>query len=678
MEKLTLTPHAHEIIVNSGATDGAVDMFSYGPDDASTRNLGSLFIIGHRDTDSSNAGYMVSLIAALAKREYYGQASPSPRESFAKTLRKVNEVVDEFFHAGDVKLSVGIVAVAGGTIMVSKLDKFKIFLARENQVIDIMSNVLLFSKEHTERRRFSSIIHGSVQAGDRILAFVPSRAVSLRERNVKGWLMKLPQPEFAERIAHIGSEYATFATAMLHIDIAQTSEPAHIPETRTPSFMPGDTGFPPVSLAQQPSEKSRSPIPWTPRQHATHEITSSAQLATNRAHEERAHPPVEELEAPRIIPAEFSLGMRRTLLSRWYNRMRFMRLDQRGKAIALGVVALLTIGTVATTRSFIFGNPTEERQSQALEAIRTDAEIARTKIAQNEHSEARRLLSQALASLIALNTESSDAHDLRTTISSTLDSIDNAQNASMKLIASPQPEALSIALAGFSSASQSLWIGGISEESEVWMASIQDGVIGTRIATTLPKADRFIGWMDSIIAIDLESRTLSRLVGTSTVTYTIPVAETLLDVAEYNDSIYILTDRTILKISDLDTLKPVTKRWLTKDDELAVGAQRIWVDGDVWTMSPGGTLTSYYKGELERSIETSLSASGVWQLLSAPDGLLAVALGTDRRVYHINPKDGTLARTLKIDSLIPFSFVSQGPDNSVLMTTSESKVWQVQ
>ena len=250
-------------------------------------------------------GYMVSLIAALARREYYAQPGTSPREAFSRTLRKANEVVEEFFKAGDVKLSIGIVAVAGGQIMVSKLDKFKILLARDEQVIDILSNVMLFSKEHTERRRFSSIIHGTVQAGDRILAYVPTRGVTTRERNLKSWFLKYPQDEFAQRVTAIGQEHATFATAMLHIDIAQTTEPAVAPSPQPPELtvptIDASYDAPVPSLATHTTTPhTASPIAWSPRQQASPEPVTH---------------PQQEPEMPHLIPSEFSLGTRRTTLS---------------------------------------------------------------------------------------------------------------------------------------------------------------------------------------------------------------------------------------------------------------------------------------------------------------------------------------------------------------------------
>lgn len=673
MEKLTLKPHANEIIVNHGTTDGVIDMFSYSPDEAATREFGSLFVLGHRDSDSSNVGYVVSLISALARREYYANPNIPPREAFSRTLRKANEVVDEFFRDGEVKLSVGIVAIAGSTIMVSKLEKFKILLARENQVIDILSNVLLFSKEHTEKRRFSSIIHGSVQPGDRILAFVPTRAITSRERNLKTWFLKLPQDEFAARVAHIGTEHASFAAAILHIDMAQSSEPALMPSPQPPELMQSEP-MPAPTLAWKPRQWGSSldvSVPQT--------IDASASLSSQPVGRERSHQSVVmDTEVPRIIPSEFSLGIRRTALSRWFGHIRFVRLDGRGKAITLALIAVLTIGGALLAKSFLFVSPQEQKEQQALSDIRRDLDLARSKVAQNNRIEARQILARALTALLDMHLTDGGAKDLQASITSTMDSVDNAQPSAPTLLASPQPDALSITLAAWSSASQTIWVGGTAEENGAWVAPLRDGIVGSHIVFDSAKPDLLIGWRDSVLSIDFANRIITRTVGDTVKSYSIPTQDVLQDAAEFADSLYVLTDKSIIKITDLDTDKPVTKQWLADTAELSAGAARIWVDGSVWTMSRDGSLTTYYKGKKSGQVAAPLSPAGTWRLIGSSGGLLAVANGDTRRIYLINPQDGSLVRTLKIDSELPFIYLSAGPDGSVLLITKESKVWRVQ
>ena len=673
MEKLTLTPHANEIIVNHGTSDGAIDIFSYAPDESSARPLGSLYVIGHRNSDSSNVGYVVSLISALARREYYANPGLTPREAFSRTLHKANEVVDEFFRNGEVKLSVGIIAIAGGTIMVSKLDKFKILLARENQVIDILSNVLLFSKEHTERRRFSSIIHGSVQPGDRILAFVPTRAITSRELNLKSWFLKMPQDEFAARVAQIGAEHATFAAAMLHVDMTQTSAPAVMPSPQPPELLEPEPVPAPMLAATQPAPVHPA-MTWKPRQWSD-ESTSPASLPVKNSQLQQQEA---DAEVPRIISSEFSLGTRRTMFSRWFGHVHFVRLDRRGKAVTLALVAILTIGGVFAAKSLFFVSPQELKEKQALSDIRRDLDLAHSKAAQNNRIEARQILAHALAALLDLRLTNGDAKDLQASITATMDTVDNAQPSTPVLIASPQPDALSITLAAWSSASHTIWVGGESKEGGVWVAPVRDGSLGTSISFGSAHVDLLLGWRDSVLAIDFANRSVTRKVGDAVKSYAVLTQDTIEDAAEFADSLYVLTDKTILKISDLDTDRPVTKQWLADTAELGTDAARIWVNGSVWTMSRDGLLVTYYKGKKKEQVSAPLTPAGSWRLIGASGDLLAVAHGDTRRIYLITPQDGSLVRTLKIDSQLPFTYLSAGPDSSALLITKESKVWQVQ
>ncbi len=656
MEKLTLKPLSNEIIINNGATEGAVDLFCYKPDDTVSRNLGALYVVGHRNDETSNMGYMVSLIAALARREYYGQPGTPPREAFTRTLRKANEVVEEFFRSSDIKLSVGIIAVAGGQIMVSKLDKFKILLAREEQVIDVLGNVALFTKEYSERQRFSSVVHGSIQVGDRILAFVPTRGVTAREKSLKNLFLTLDQTEFAHRLEELGQQHATFATAMLHIDITQTSEPALMPSPQPPELT-------------QPVEVVAAPAPtpslaWAPRQQSapipdTHEYDAP------------------DTEVPHIISSEFSLGTRRTSLARLWERLRFIRLDQRGKAIMLAVTVTLITGSVLFAKSIFIASPAEQKEQQALMEIENSLEKAHTQSTEGNTIEARSTLTRALAALEALASHTSTARDMSASILESLDTVDHAQLAEPKLIASPAPNADAISLAVWASSSQSVRVGGVDAQGTLWVAQINGESLSGRVSLGMETADLLIGWDASVLALNLSTRTITRILGGHPRAYVIPIAEKILDAAEFSGSLYVLTETTILKISDLDTEKPVTKRWLQTDDQLAPGAQRLWVDGSVYALSGDGSLATYYKGKRAATVQIPISPSGTWRLLPGSDGLLAIAVGDARRIYLIDPTTGDLIRTLKVDSQIPFTHVAPGSDGSVLLLTSEGKLWQV-
>src|SRR3989344_3604235 len=215
MEKIFLKPTQTEILIKGSQKEGHLDIFSYDySSDENKRKLGNLYIIGNIQQDidalkdstseervgASDTTYATNLVASLAKREYYSNPDLSPKEAFSATLKKINGVVDEFFVNKDVKINIGIFALAGETINISKLGKFKILLAREDKTIDILNNIDLFTKEKVEEKEFSHVISGKIAHGDKILAFYPSRLIIAREKTVKENFLKLNTEQFLEKI----------------------------------------------------------------------------------------------------------------------------------------------------------------------------------------------------------------------------------------------------------------------------------------------------------------------------------------------------------------------------------------------------------------------------------------------------------------------------------------------
>lgn len=675
MEKLTLTSHENEIIVNNGATEGAVDLFCYRPEESASRHLGSLYVVGHRINESSNMGYMVSLIAALARREYYAQPGSPPKEAFNRTLRKANEVVEEFFRSGDIKLSVGILAITGGQIMVSKLDKFKIFLAREDQVIDIMSNVMLFTKEHSDRQRFSNIIHGSIQAGDRILAFVPTRGVTSREKSVKNWFLQLPQQDFAQRISRIGQQHATFATAMLHVAIDQVSEPALMPSTQPHELAQQEEPLQAPQLAN--SESNSNPISslaWAPRQQPLAPQHQPAEIATLSASQNSDH---HAAEMPRIISSEFSLGTRRTHISRLLARLSFIRLDGRGKAFMLVAVVAVITGSLLFAKSVFVSSPQEQSAKATLIELRHALDEASSQAKNGNTTVARSLLTKAISSVAVIAPHTDDATALSSAMLSALDTIDDAQPVEPKLIATSDEVSGQISMATWSSSSQEIVVIGLDTQNVAWQGIVHDTVTQNRSVIQGPLPDRILSWGSSTIIVHFQSHSITRMLDSKLVSYIIPMQDEIRDVAVFGDNVYVLTTTSILKISDLDTEKVVMKRWLETDDQLTPNASRIVVDGSVYTMTDDGVLTTYYKGKRSSVVTTPVTPAGAWRLLPTNHNELAVVVGDTRRVYHLNAHDGSLSHVEKVDSTIPFSSIAQGQEDAILFVTSEGKLWEL-
>ena len=100
MERIYLKPKSSEIIVKGDPQDGFADIYAYDSNSSdASKKLGDLFVVGTVKHDSTDVSYMTSLVSALAKREYYIKPTATPKEAFTNTLKKINEVVQEFFNA---------------------------------------------------------------------------------------------------------------------------------------------------------------------------------------------------------------------------------------------------------------------------------------------------------------------------------------------------------------------------------------------------------------------------------------------------------------------------------------------------------------------------------------------------------------------------------------------------
>ena len=208
------------------------------------------------------------------------------------------------------------------------------------------------------------------------------------------------------------------------------------------------------------------------------------------------------------------------------------------------------------------------------------------------------------------------------------------------------------------------------------MVQFRGGTITTRVSLD-SKPDIIVGWKDGALVVGRDTRVVTRVSGGTAKSYTIPTQETILDAAQFADSLYVLTDKSILKISDLDTTKPVTKAWLAKYDDFVAGGARIIVDGNVYTMSHAGELVTYYKGKKKTSVQTSLTPSDAWRLVPGTDGMFAIADSGHMRMYEFSLADGTLTRTLKVDSDQPLILMNEGPDGTAIAVTKDNRIWQV-
>src|SRR3990167_3638580 len=322
MQRVFLKPTTNEIVIKGNSGEGHTDVFAYDyyDDDGDRRKLGGLYVVGNvkqddTATDTENApdiAYVTNLVASLAKREYYSKPDISPRDAFSATLKKINGVVEEFFSAKcgsayggkGLKMNIGIFAVAGEQILISKLGKFKIVLGRESRTVDILNNVDLFSKDTIEEKEFSNIVSGKIMAGDKLFAFYPNRMVIAREKTIKADLLKYDAGQFAENINSVKATKPDFSCGALYLFIDNCKELAvKKPKSTSPTNHSEETGIP-VTLANLQEKLVRLP------KEAHMDLDQNSQIPVTDAKDVKLEIQEPTQEVPRIISSEFSLGIK--------------------------------------------------------------------------------------------------------------------------------------------------------------------------------------------------------------------------------------------------------------------------------------------------------------------------------------------------------------------------------
>ena len=454
MDKIFLKPFVSEISIRGQSKEGRTDVFAYDYyNDEDKRKLGCLYMIGNVKQEDSpenaenspDIAYVTNLVASLAKREYYSKLDASPRDAFSATLKKINDVVEEFFRNKSLKVNMGIFAIAGDDILISKFGKFKIILGRparaggEPRAIDTLNNVDLFNKEQGEEKEFSNIVSGKVTAGDKIFAFYPNRMITAREKAIKVELLKSDAAQFLEKINSVKESKPDFDCGALHISISRHKEPAIAkkPRTSAPKHAPVSADIS-VNFAKTNSKEFKPNV--AEREHVSDDVLEIPEPAP---------------EIPNIISSEFSLGRKTNpilapmlAVAKIAKSLYGRNINLKSKFIILSfVVGVLAIGVILV-KTFIVIDPEQRRLDLAIDQVQNNLNLVKTKISQNDFIGARQLLGDSLSSIYGVSITNDLTQKTADEIYAILDNIDKAVDVFPTLLES-MPEELNKRIAIF-------------------------------------------------------------------------------------------------------------------------------------------------------------------------------------------------------------------------------------
>lgn len=664
MEKISLKSISKEIIYRNGGSGLYFDTFSYRGSSFQEKNLGSLFIIGSVKYSQEDLSYLISLAASLAKREYYAGVAvrdQNPKASFENALKKLNEVLEDFFKNREFELSMGLAAVAGENIYLSKMGKIKAILARENECIDILNNIALFNKEVTEEKEFSNIVSGKLKADDKLLIFVPLRHISSREKSILDSFRKNSQTDFLDKIAQLAGKNDGFTCCAVHAEIKKIKE---IPVMSRPNYQTFIATTNNGNLIKNEPQKTESV--------GVQGTTDTAQSPIITAEVS------ETQETPKIIPADVSIVRRKnvfTSLSGFFTNLNLKpRIGKRPNFNnhLIGTVAAFTILAVVIIGYFlVFGAQSSETKS-VIKQARDNIQLARTWIAKNDLRSARGALRESLDKTSSLSAK--DLKDVKSQMLALLDSIDKT---------SPKLPTIFRDLSGKNNKGNFLRISALA--GDIYLLNNNGELSDVAGAGELTILGNFkmegrqalLETDSGVFAIDPATGAMNRIDKKSKKLTIDKLKDftSVKDFAYYEANIYNISDGMVYKYADGLMGGAKKKTWAK---QVGQDIQSIAVDGNVFLLSSGGKLSQYFKGGKKSEFDLAISPASDARIFTAKDLPFVYLISkTEKRIMVFDKTNETLMTTYNLSNVGDVNDVAITKDQTIFILAGDNKVWQI-
>lgn len=660
MQRISLKPIAREVSYKATEPHTYFDAFAYDPRDEKEKPFGNLYVVGQVKYGEENMAYVLGLVSSLAKREYYaenGSAVEDPKKALDGTLKKLNGVLEDFFQTQDLKLNIGLVAVAGENIYIAKLGRFKVLLVRHGEMIDILNNINLFQKEHVQERRFVNIISGKIYPGDKLLAFCPTRQTTIKEKVIKAALVKHGQEEFLTEFASYREKSPAFQCCGFHIEVKKFKEEDILIKSAYEKSK--------IILASSP-EQDNSPrsIPITaPGSPSTESETSGPPQPESRPAEDDTTP-----RQAKIISAEMARIKRKNFFDKILGLFRKKgRLGAKGMIPAMVIILALGGGFYAA-KKLIFSE--DGGQSVILKAAEENIRLAEIRMTRNESADARNLLGLSLVSLTKIKETNRKVAEIRSKIATILDRLD--------LVSSRQPELFFDART--TEISKIVVLGdhtvmALDRERKVW--KISDGIIGETGA--LPDLDaqyafageKYFSVYNGLDRVEVLTLASGKLSG-----HQLSEPSPAQDAEVYENNLYILSGNAIYKYTDGAISGENKKRtWFSGLAEQ--NARALAIDGNVYVLTGQGTVIKYYRNKEEGRINFNIPTGENIEFFTDKEaGNFYVADYDDRKIRVFDKLNGSLLVTFKLTDLLVIKDFTVA-DKTAYIVSGDNKIWKI-
>ncbi len=691
LEKIILKPKVKEYLIKGHEPDTFFDVLVHHGTNVQEKSLGSLFVLSHLKQKEDELVYVISLVSSLAKREFFSQQSAveqNPKVAFERTLKKLNEVLDDFFKNKSFILNLGLAAISADNIYISRLGKFKVALARNNEYIDILNNIGLFNKDDKDERQFSNIVSGKLRPNDKIFAYFPVRAVTSREKVLNPLFVSKNQQEFSGKIAQLASTVGNFSCCGVHINMQEIKE---IPVTFTSASSTVSSAavketksrinFQPKTLLSESKNRGRLlDMSNDPEMQDNNNLKKSL---PSEGGDETVLPgfsdPVSSAQDLNVIRAELSVTKRDNLVTLTSKGLgKLMRGlggnsfggSHRPKLVKLVVIAIVVMTPVIFFASYGTGSDvTKEAYGRASAGL----EQAQNLLSQNDSKAARAQLQAALAEVSGVENKKIDI--LRSDINKTLDTLDKTSDK--------QPELL------FNNAEKGYEFVAVSGGFQGPMALNSDGRLvafsagETSDVTIFGNSSVFLlTFSDFTISLNVNGK-LSvfnpKVSGVKNYSLTFPKGfdiNNLIGATIYENNLYLFSGNTIYKFTDAVLGSAKGTIWGTIEETASLYS--LTADGNLYTLTGDGRLISLFRGKKESELNIQIGGSDTIEIITDKNSAFVYVSDTSaKRVYVIDKSGGTLITSYKLDVVGDIKDIFVTATGTIVVLSAGGNVWQI-
>jgi len=164
------------------------DSFCYEPENIYERRVGSLYMLGMLKNVLPQNTHFLERLAKIIKEKYYSSTLVRPEKSLKNSLKEANDFLESIAKRGDVSwlgnLSFGVISIKNYELNFTKVGDLKFFLIRKGQIIDIDQKLKLEEIEPYPLKIFGNIVSGKLSENDIILAVTKDALETFHSQNL--------------------------------------------------------------------------------------------------------------------------------------------------------------------------------------------------------------------------------------------------------------------------------------------------------------------------------------------------------------------------------------------------------------------------------------------------------------------------------------------------------------